>query len=72
MIFRRNGSTVMSIPFIKTKKDFSCDISLPKSLYLAQERYVQMKCLNPVFGWKQICSQLMTIFEERDNADTVS
>jgi len=55
----------------KTKRSFSSDMSLLKLLYLVQDRYVQKKWLNPVFGWKQICSQFMIIFEERFNADTV-
>jgi transposase-like protein len=55
----------------KTKRSFSSDISLLKLLYLVQNRYVQKKWMNPVFGWKQIQSQFIIIFEERFNADTV-
>jgi transposase-like protein len=55
----------------KTKRSFSSDISLLKLLYLVQDRYVQKKWMNPVFGWKQIQSQFIIIFDERFNADTV-
>ena len=55
----------------KTKRSFSSDISLLKLLFLVQDRYVKNKWMNPVFGWKQIQSQFIIIFEERFNADTV-
>ena len=55
----------------KTKRSFSSDMSLLKLLYLVQNRYVNEKWINPVFGWKTIQSQFIIIFEERFNSDTV-
>lgn len=55
----------------KTKRSFTSDMALLKLLYLVQNDVTEKWSQRPIFRWKEIKSQLMIIFPERINHDTL-